>query len=148
MGPLGLPNHIEEKVYPCPMSGCWLWGASGNRSGYGQVRADGRLQVAHRVVYGLLVGKIPEGLTLDHICRNRACVNPDHLEPVSGKENILRGKGPCALNAAKTHCKRGHPLSGGNVRPIAGRVGRQCIACEKFHDRLKTERRHARKAVA
>lgn len=71
---------------------CWEWSGSVIKStGYGQVWADGTNHLAHRVVYELLIGPIPEGLQLDHLCRNRRCVNPEHLEPVTGKENIRRG---------------------------------------------------------
>lgn len=82
--------------------GCWPWTASGSRDGYGQFSADGRGVRAHRFAYELLVGPIPEGLQLDHLCRNPGCVNPAHLEPVTGWENTMRGNTPAAINAATT----------------------------------------------
>src|ERR1035437_6893898 len=92
---------------------CWNWTAHTDGMGYGQLAKPGQhggLVVAHRFAYELLVGPIPEGLQLDHLCRNRACVNPDHLEPVTRRVNILRGVGFGAVNAKKTECPRGHPL--------------------------------------
>ena len=85
---------------------------------------------AHRVSYQLVVGEIPEGLTLDHLCRNPSCVNPDHLEPVTTKENILRGVSKIAQQARQTHCKRGHPFDEENTMIVRGSA-RQCRACNK-----------------
>jgi HNH endonuclease len=99
---------------------CWLWTACLNSAGYGEFcdrRCRSRL--AHRVAYELLVGPIPAGLTLDHLCRVHNCINPAHLEAVTMRVNGLRGDSPPAMNARKTHCKRGHEL-GSN---------RQCRVC-------------------
>src|SRR3977135_3690762 len=87
--------------------GCWPWLGSTTGSGYGQIRYGGHL-LAHRIAYVLRKGDIPTGLQLDHLCRNRSCVNPAHLEPVTGRENPLRGGSPTAVNAFKTHCPQGH----------------------------------------
>jgi hypothetical protein len=117
-----------------PATGCWVWQLSLTTGGYGQIRIPElkRQGPAHRVYYERLVGPIPEGLELDHLCRNRACVNPSHLEPVTHQVNGLRGVGPCAENARKTHCIRGHELAGANlyVRRDTGR--RQCKACREL----------------
>lgn len=87
---------------------CWLWKASTTTLGYGQVQFEGRLRRAHRVVFETLVGPIPPGLQLDHLCRNPGCVNPAHLEPVTPRENTLRGLAPSAVNSRKIHCPQGH----------------------------------------
>jgi hypothetical protein len=88
---------------------CWEWTGTKERMGYGQMRYQRRMAMAHRVAYMLFVGPIPEGMELDHLCRNRGCVNPDHLEPVDHRTNILRGVSPSAADARKTHCINGHP---------------------------------------
>jgi hypothetical protein len=107
---------------------CWTWTAHLNAKGYGQFGVSGRNVKAHRFAYELLVGPIPAGLVIDHLCRNRACCNPDHMEPVTGAVNILRGVGLAAVNARKTKCLRGHPLSGDNlcVRADGERECREC----------------------
>lgn len=113
---------------------CWHWGASLDGKGYGQVysgtgRPDKRMLRAHRVAYELQVGSVPDGLDLDHKCGRRSCVNPDHLEPVTRAENLRRSSLVLAtINAAKTHCKRGHPFNEGNTYVDAeGR--RSCKKC-------------------
>lgn len=108
---------------------CWLWTASIRRDGYGQIRGeDGRNLSAHRVAYASVIGPVPIGLELDHLCRVRRCVNPAHLEPVTHRENDIRGTGAAAVNAAKTACHRGHPLVDDNlyVRPNGWRTCRSC----------------------
>lgn len=117
--------------------GCWIWTGS-IRKGYGQIwtslDASGHrsLLQAHRASYELARGPIPEGLDLDHLCRNRLCVNPDHLEPVTRRVNILRGTAPAAHNARKTHCDEGHSL----VRLRNGRRGCPTCALAKRGKRL------------
>jgi len=108
---------------------CWIW--IGVRSGgYGRYTFRGKLTGAHRFYYELVNGPIAEGLQIDHLCRNRACVNPDHLEPVTIGENVLRGIGRSAQNARKTECLRGHPLNGSNLY-IDPRGQRCCIICQR-----------------
>lgn len=117
-------------------NGCWLWTLKPHWTGYGKFKARGKRQVLpHRYAYELLVGPIPAGLTLDHLCRTPLCLNPDHLEPVTMAENIRRGTSPSAQNARRTHCKRGHPLSGENlhIRPSDG--GRVCLSCSRENQR-------------
>lgn len=120
-----------------PGDGCWEWAGAHNRDGYGTAYTTptgAKPQGAHRVVYELLVGPIPEGLTIDHLCRNRGCVNPAHLEPVPKHENILRGEGVAARNAAKTHCPQGHAYTAENTRIT--RVGsRRCRTCHRESQR-------------
>ena len=113
---------------PEPMSGCWLWLGTVLGDGYGQVCFNGRRWAAHRIFYLFLKGPLVDGLVIDHKCKNTTCVNPDHLEQVTGQVNsIVRGSGPLAENYRKTHCKRGHPLSGSNL--ILVKRGRACRVC-------------------
>lgn len=108
---------------------CWLWTAGvGGRGGYGRFWISGHSEFAHRFSYELARGPIPEGLTLDHLCRNTKCVNPDHLEPVTLVENIMRGDGFSAKNARKTHCVNGHPFAGDNLI-VTSKGRRACRTC-------------------
>lgn len=111
-------------------NGCWVWTLP-LRIGYGRFHFRTHLVSAHRFSYELLHGKVDNNLTLDHLCRNRACVNPAHLEPVTMRTNALRGVGPTAINARKTHCKRGHLLSGTNIQ-IKPDGSRSCLVCKEL----------------
>jgi hypothetical protein len=122
------------KCEPEPNSGCWLWTAGLNGEGYGAINVAGQIRPAHRVAYELFRGPIPEGLTLDHLCRVRCCVNPDHLEPVTRKENTLRGIGASAVHARKTHCKHGHAFTPDNVYVRRGNT-RDCRTCHRARER-------------
>jgi len=146
-------ERFMEKVSVVAETGCWEW-LGYRENGYGRfsVSTASLSQKAHRVSYELHVGPIPEGLTLDHLCRNRACVNPAHLEPVPFATNVLRGESPPASNARKTHCPKGHPYDDENtlINPTNGYRG--CRAC--IHERnverarRRKEQRHARRCVA
>lgn len=121
---------------------CWPWLAYRTAEGYGRFNVDRRRpENAHRIAYRLLVGPIPQGLTLDHLCRNRGCVNPAHLEPVSRGENVLRGISTAAQRARQTHCLRGHPLFGPNLH-IDSRGFRRCKKCQLdwYHTHKKPAR--------
>lgn len=122
-------DRFMATVMPIPECGCWVWVGARHTAGYGVVWKDYWRMRAHRWSYEHLVGPIPEGLVIDHKCRVRSCVNPDHLRVVSHKENILCGIGHTAKNAAKTHCINGHELSGNNVLFFPSRPERRC--CKK-----------------
>lgn len=112
---------------------CWPWLPAKDPGSYGtfdQTRA-------HRVAYELLVGSIPEGLCLDHLCRHPVCVNPAHLEPVTHRENVLRGNAPMAVNAAKTHCPQGHEYDEENTYVGEGGSHRYCRACRREEQRRR-----------
>lgn len=115
-----------DKVDKTDPQGCWIWTGATIPTGYGQVRGAGMNHRAHRVAYELVIGPIPDGLELDHLCSNRGCVNPDHLEPVRHAENIRRGRGG-ANSAARTHCPQSHPYDEANTYLYQGR--RFCRAC-------------------
>lgn len=109
--------------------GCWIWDGSRFPTGYGRLTLGGQTYYTHRIMHMIFVGEIAKGLHTDHLCRVRECCNPDHLEVVTCRENILRSPiAPAAVNASKTHCKRGHPLSGDNLELLEG-VGRRCRTC-------------------
>ena len=131
---VNLPDRITSKIMPEPNSGCWLWTASLDRHGYGQIMMGrGNLRRAHRIVYEHERGPIPAGLDLDHKCRNRACVNPDHLEPVTRVINLQRGIGNRAALHKKTQCPNGHEYADGSFewRKFASRkyAHRMCLIC-------------------
>jgi len=110
-------------------SGCWIWLGTINSQGYPSVWSNGP-KAAHREMYCLIRGDIPDGMVLDHLCRVRHCVNPKHLEPVTNKENILRGNSFSAKNAKKTHCKRGHEYTKDNTKTVTKTITyRLCKAC-------------------
>jgi hypothetical protein len=130
-----LPERISNRI--AIERGCWQW-TGPLRGGYGRAILQGgigrREQLAHRSVWTLLVGYIPENMTLDHLCRNRGCVNPEHLELVTLRENILRGEGVAARRARQTHCKRGHAFTTENTyRYSNGR--RECLTCRRNYRR-------------
>lgn len=111
-------------------TGCWEWGGSTTPGGYGLISVGGKRDYTHRVVYRAMVGAIPDNYDIDHICRNRSCCCPSHLDAVTRKENLLRGFGWAGINARKTHCKRGHAFTPDNTR-MDGR-GRQCRKCDQI----------------
>lgn len=135
--------------YVVTESGCWEWVGAIAPTGYGVYTGQGGGGGAHRYVYKLLVGPIPEGLTLDHLCRNRLCVRPDHLEPVTMFENTMRGNTVAAVNAKKTHCPKGHPYEGDNVvRYPRHATWRVCKVCKYARNRVWWARRTRKKASA
>jgi hypothetical protein len=143
----GIPVRwdAEDRGYATP---CWIWnGPKDKRLGYGCAQHNGQSIKAHRLVYEAVVGKIPDGLVVDHLCRVTSCVNPDHLEPVTQRENLMRGNTPAARKAAQTHCIHGHEFTPENTYRH-GDGSRSCRACSirrslERQRRLKEERHAA-----
>ena len=107
--------------------GCWIWKGTPRGDGYGQILVDGYHWGAHRLAYTLWVGPIPDGLTIDHLCRQPLCINPAHMEPVTKRENTLRGDGITARQARRTPCPRGHAYDERNTYVNRGK--RHCRHC-------------------
>lgn len=150
-----LEKRLWAKVGKGGLNECWLW-QGGKSNGYGYINLGPGLgqDLVHRVVYRMLIGPIPEGTALDHVCHNadehcrggadclhRSCVNPRHLEPTTLGDNVLRGRGITAQNARKTHCPAGHPYDEVNtyLRPDGAR---ECRACSRVKNRYAARRRY------
>jgi hypothetical protein len=112
---------------------CWLWTGSTDEKGYGFFYLGAEKASAHRWMYELIAGPVPDGLVLDHLCRVHHCVRPSHLEPVTNEENILRGEAPTAVNARKTTCPNGHPFTVFAPRKAGegARGSRRCWTCDR-----------------
>lgn len=134
-----LEDRFNERYIPEPNSGCWIWLYCLDANGYGRVSVLGSSRLAHRISYEVERGPIPDGLTLDHLCRVRHCVNPSHLEPVPMRENVMRGEGFGAKNALKTHCPKGHEYDYVNTYVYRGANGtrRLCRTCAPNRSLLK-----------
>jgi hypothetical protein len=119
---------------------CWIFAGSVNDKGYGRVihwyKGKAIQEYPHRLTYTKFKGVIPEGLVVDHLCRTPLCINPEHLEAVTNKENILRGIGYAGVNTRKTHCPRGHEYTRENTSRFGSKGWRRCKTCETERSRL------------
>lgn len=134
---------VEDHDYK---TACWIYHKKPARRGYRQMwMEDGRQIPAHRAFYEHHVGLIPDGLQIDHLCGITSCVNPTHLEPVTARENNRRSRSPSALNALKTHCKRGHPFDEANTYRASNgqRVCRKCMAAHQRAYQVRKRERNA-----
>lgn len=113
---------------------CWAWPRTITGKGYGQISVNGKRVPAHRFFYEAYFGPVPSEFVLDHLCENKACVSPFHLQPTTNRENVLRGTGPTAINARKLICSQGHPLFGDNLY-IYPNGRRSCRICRKEYSR-------------
>lgn len=141
--PVDVPSDAPSwKHFPC-----WLWTGAKITSGYGSFGVSTKNWMrAHRYAFEVSRGPIPPGLQLDHLCRNRACVNPDHLDPVNNRENTLRGLGPILAaqrQLVKTHCPQGHPYDEANTYHCKKKLNRMCKACHRAHLKAYRERQRA-----
>lgn len=131
-------RRFHRRIRKDPDTGCWEWTGSTNSGGYGQSSYDGQPTTAHRAYWRCVVGPIADDMDLDHLCRNRLCVNPDHLEPVTRSENLERGY-------EARGCKNGHPFTEENMTVVNrtdGRTFRRCKVCHRERNkRAKVRRR-------
>lgn len=121
-----LQEKLLNNIQIQPESECWIWQGYLSK-GYGRVRVGTKRILVHRASYESFIGRIPSNMTIDHICNNTACINPNHLRPSSQRENILRGNGLAARNRSKELCKRGHKY---DYVSLQGK--RQCTICAKI----------------
>lgn len=123
---------IMDKVV-MQADGCWLFTGSLGGGGYGKIAVNRKVRPAHRVTYERLVGPIPDGLVLDHLCSVRTCVNPAHLEPVTQRDNVLRSiaRGEAPHMRRQTHCRKGHEFTVENTQPVVDHLGRRSQRCRR-----------------
>lgn len=136
-GTPAMERAIQTRYSVNPESGCFEWTGHKNK-GYGIIARRRKHLRAHRVAYEYAKAEIPPGLVIDHLCRNPACINPDHLEAVTPRENTYRGVSSPAMNRRKEACKRGHPLSGDNL--FFDGPERQCLTCHRARSRASMRR--------
>ena len=136
-----LPSRIWNQVQPTPDS-CWFWLGPKHTHGYGLTTIDGRTRYAHRVMYENAIGPIPSGLQIDHLCEEKSCVNPEHLEAVTPYENCVRSEGTAKRGATQTHCKRGHEFTAENTyRPSTHPRRKECRTCKRNRTNAYKKRR-------
>jgi hypothetical protein len=141
-------NEIIKTKVKKDKNGCWNWTGNGTNSGYGQIGVGNcgtKRAMAHRFFFEKMVGKIDDGMQIDHLCRNRRCVNPKHLRQCTVRENVLSGNGFSAQNARKTHCVNNHELSGSNIMIIKTGVGnqRRCKKCIRVWSKMRGRERQS-----
>ena len=143
-----LERRIAERIVVEDHDGwdCWIWQGRKTHNGYARFSFASRDQGVYNLMYEILIGPIPEGLELDHLCKRPACVNPFHCEPVTHRENLMRGNGPTAVNARKTHCIHGHRLTAENLLPDS-RGKRECRACNLKRANEYYKRRVAKQQI-
>lgn len=138
-----IKERLLEKIIK-DKNGCWNWTAFINKGGYSIIMIQGKPRRGHRISYEEFIGEIPHKLDLDHLCRNRKCINPKHLEPVTRKENLRRsplkphlcgGAALAKIKKSKTHCLRGHPYTGQNLKMSSNGKWRVCRECNRMHGR-------------
>ncbi len=141
---LSLPKRFTDRVAEQDRNGCAIWPGCKDHMGYGRMGWH-RSRLVHRIAYEAVHGEIPDGLVIDHLCRTPSCVNPEHLEAVTQKENCKRGTAgevTTARQASKTHCPQGHPYSGDNlyITKVGSRACKKCSRASVIqHNRRKRE---------
>jgi hypothetical protein len=138
-----IQDRLERHSVAIPFAGCFVWTGAVDKLGYGRIGMQGKSKLAHRISYQHFVGEIPQGLELDHLCRNPSCINPSHLEAVTRKVNTDRGL--CAEThkkrfAAMTHCKRGHEFTVENTYLHPKKQSRGCKICRNLSYKLFKEK--------
>jgi hypothetical protein len=127
-------ERIRSRFVVDPATQCWNWTGAISAGSYGSIYYEGRMQKAHRVMWRLERDEIPDGMDLDHLCRNRLCINPDHLEPVTRSENLRRSP-LMDRHSHRTHCIRGHEFTPENTRYKSSNGHRVCRECMRMHIR-------------
>ena len=148
MPKLNTIERINRRSIPNPLTGCWNWQGYLLR-GYGTISIGNKPKQAHRVSYEAIVGPIPEGLTIDHLCRNRGCCNPDHLDLVTSGENSRRGYGVGGGKfwSGRSPCPQGHEYAGDNLissKRATGWVHRECLICQRERGRKHDAKRRGK----
>jgi len=139
-----LPLYFWSHVMPEPNSGCWLWTGALARGGYGKTYIAKRTTIAHRAAFEILIGPVPDGLELDHLCRTKCCINPLHLEPVTSTENNRRAR--IANASSMGVCRKGHAIAGDNR--YVTKTSHRCLQCKRENNRIWQAVRNARRKAS